>query len=1204
MSTAIYVLESLGPDALRSEPVVQLLLFACKHKKECDLRSKSKPQGVILLAVDGDVSGRDLIRKGIPELAVDEVVFEELATPEVPGISYLEHRLVYAVFEALKDRRDDEIHFADRGGLGYYLTMAKRCGTQFVETTLVSHVMGGTLFCLGAEEALVDSEIALTLDVFECSSTEFSDVVFVHDRLAWAWYEKRLASVPTQRFDVGIGERSSEPGNVAASVRKTVETARTPVRLVFYGPLGAEAGLRGFCDAVSLLILMHPFPVEVIFLGPPKPVGAIDAVTYIRLRSQSWGVPLTIKRNLTLLEEFDFIAGTESIVFCDATRKEGLRSRLLDIAGIPCVLLTERTHGLEKRTPVSVVAEILDVKARLVGTAPHRDIVAAWSHRRSWSLSSARVSPLVSPTIAPMVSVVVTHFSRPQKLRFALESLKAQTYGNFEVIVVDDGSPDADVVRELLDMEKQIKPLGWTLIRQENRYLGAARNRGAKQAAGKYVLFMDDDNYARPSEVETLVAVAERVQADIVTPFYDCFETDDEIAEDEPKVRLTPVGGDLALSVFNPAMGDANALYSLEIFHKIGGFTEDYGITHEDWEFHVRADLAGAKRVTVPVPLFWYRVDPRGMYRNPQMRMHANANLLRHIRPYLETLPHYQGKLVQIAQGLAVQRDRLQTAKPANSYASQQSPGNLPFARVAIIVRTKDRPVMLQRAIRDILAQSYQDWVVVVVNDGGDVPVLELVLDQYKARLGYRLVRVDNPVSYGMQTASNIGIGTCDSDFIVIHDDDDSWDSEFLTRTVADMDQDGWNPRVAGVVTWSQVIVEEIVDDYHIIETDRFMFNDQLYTLSLVDLGIENRFPPISFLFRRTAFEDVGRFREEFGVLGDWDFHLRVLERFDIRVIPEPLAGYHHRSESTGGAYGNSVHAQKDVHTAKRIQLVNSFIRGSDGQAASTIGQLLLHGQIYKNLERDQRASFQRLHDQVWEVEQSLKYYISELGMKSRFRLGKRPSLGDWPSLGRLVRPRWWRSQPKHSENLVENGDFRNWPGPGELYNMHNLSTGIVSPGCVISFDGDNTTYTLERNLSDGSQSLDVGKPYLSVVNKGQSGAGKYMWLEFPISNVAAIVGQALCISGVARLRGTHEWISVGGRIDVLDRRSLLFQEQRVFLTDDFRPWSCTLACPSSGPIDFSSSLGRIHIKLHYTEPFTFELTDVQVEVGDTATKF
>src|SRR4030095_2041256 len=141
-----------------------------------------------------------------------------------------------------------------------------------------------------------------------------------------------------------------------------------------------------------------------------------------------------------------------------------------------------------------------------------------------------------------------------------------------------------------------------------------------------------------------------------------------------------------------------------------------------------------------------------------------------------------------------------------------------------------------------------------------------------------------------------------------------------------------------------------------------------------------NRFPPISFLFRRAALEVVGPFREQHGVLGDWDFHLRVLRQFDIDVIPEPLANYHHRVKGTAGVYGNSVHVQTDVHRGKRVELINGVVRGRLGEDNGLpLAQLLTLGELQHALLAEQRREFQRLHDYIWTIEQRITYISSRV---------------------------------------------------------------------------------------------------------------------------------------------------------------------------------------------------------------------------------
>ena len=66
------------------------------------------------------------------------------------------------------------------------------------------------------------------------------------------------------------------------------------------------------------------------------------------------------------------------------------------------------------------------------------------------------------------------------------------------------------------------------------------------------------------------------------------------------------------VGVFRNCFGDANALVRRTTFEALGGFTEDSGVGHEDWELWVRAVLRGYHILVVPEPLYWYRVLASG----------------------------------------------------------------------------------------------------------------------------------------------------------------------------------------------------------------------------------------------------------------------------------------------------------------------------------------------------------------------------------------------------------------------------------------------------------------------------------------------------------------------------------------------------------------------------------------------------------------
>lgn len=101
----------------------------------------------------------------------------------------------------------------------------------------------------------------------------------------------------------------------------------------------------------------------------------------------------------------------------------------------------------------------------------------------------------------PLVSVVIPCYNAARYLAEAVDSVRAQTYPNIEIVVVDDGSSD--------DTAAVARTLPVEYVYQENRGVSAARNNGIRHSHGKYVLFLDNDDRLLPRAVEIGVKLLE-----------------------------------------------------------------------------------------------------------------------------------------------------------------------------------------------------------------------------------------------------------------------------------------------------------------------------------------------------------------------------------------------------------------------------------------------------------------------------------------------------------------------------------------------------------------------------------------------------------------------------------------------------------------------------------------------------------------------
>ncbi|MGI6216288.1 MAG: glycosyltransferase family 2 protein, partial [Coriobacteriales bacterium] len=113
----------------------------------------------------------------------------------------------------------------------------------------------------------------------------------------------------------------------------------------------------------------------------------------------------------------------------------------------------------------------------------------------------------------PLVSVIVPVYNTEDFLPQCIESILGQTYENIELICVDDGSTDSSL--SILE-QYAVSDERMTVLHQENKFSGAARNLGMANSKGEYLLFLDSDDFFDTTMVEKMVADAEKNGSDIV----------------------------------------------------------------------------------------------------------------------------------------------------------------------------------------------------------------------------------------------------------------------------------------------------------------------------------------------------------------------------------------------------------------------------------------------------------------------------------------------------------------------------------------------------------------------------------------------------------------------------------------------------------------------------------------------------------------
>ena len=180
----------------------------------------------------------------------------------------------------------------------------------------------------------------------------------------------------------------------------------------------------------------------------------------------------------------------------------------------------------------------------------------------------------------PILSIIVPAYNIEKYLKRCLDSILNQSYTNFECIVVNDGSIDGtkSICDEYADKDDRV-----IVIHQENGGLSVARNNAMKKARGKYISFIDGDDYIMETYCETLINLLEKNNADIAKCDYH-----KGILSDVEDVRIEIVSGKkFTEDLIQDKIGSQlwQYVYKKELWNDIvspkGRYAQDMMILHE-----------------------------------------------------------------------------------------------------------------------------------------------------------------------------------------------------------------------------------------------------------------------------------------------------------------------------------------------------------------------------------------------------------------------------------------------------------------------------------------------------------------------------------------------------------------------------------------------------------------------------------------------
>lgn len=280
------------------------------------------------------------------------------------------------------------------------------------------------------------------------------------------------------------------------------------------------------------------------------------------------------------------------------SRVVGRVIKLRDKIGSPYTL-PKRSVNKTRRAVAKYVPDSIRLPLMKSLRAARDNVRQGVTSRRGGQAVTVEVKGKVWAKGAPLVSVVIPYYNRADTIDETLESLKLQTFQDFEVILVDDKSTDKKSIQKLDHLK------GVRVIRQKtNQGVASARNTGIADAKGKYVVCLDSDDLLDDTFIEKAVLVLETSpDTSLVGSYQDMFGVMNEIHEKHPYDALRLMDDNMIITA---------AMFRRDAWKKTKGYKSDIG--YEDWEFWITLAENGFWGKVIPEPLFKYRTSMQSRY--------------------------------------------------------------------------------------------------------------------------------------------------------------------------------------------------------------------------------------------------------------------------------------------------------------------------------------------------------------------------------------------------------------------------------------------------------------------------------------------------------------------------------------------------------------------------------------------------------------
>lgn len=483
----------------------------------------------------------------------------------------------------------------------------------------------------------------------------------------------------------------------------------------------------------------------------------------------------------------------------------------------------------------------------LVYLKGHNERVRAW-YGQTWD-AGLPVQIQDGMIVTPKVSVIMSVYNGETYLSEAIKSIQTQSFNNFEFVIVNDASTDrtAEILQHIDDPRIRV------LTNQQNLGLTKSLNKALNHCRGEFIARMDADDLSHPLRLEKQVAFLEShpTHALVGSSYYVIDE----------RGRTTSHAGVLTESAQIKAglkdqnwFGHGSVMMRKSALGMVGGYDEEFRYA-QDYDLWLRLselyDVAN-----IHEPLYFWRNTAHAISRSKAREQ-----------------KHYAELAKKNAQLRILNREMQQT-----------SPG---YPLVSVIVPTYNRPDMLPDTLRSILAQTYPNIEIIVVNDAGQD------VERIVTEAAPNAVYLCHERNRGLAGARNTGIRHATGKYIAYLDDDDIFYPEHVATLVTFLEGSDYAVAYSDARRTHQV---KECGRYTVVKRDLPYSEDFDYDRILVD----NFVPVLCFMHEKQCIAESGYFDETLRRHEDWDLWIRMSRKFRFAHIPKVTGEYTCRVDGSG----------------------------------------------------------------------------------------------------------------------------------------------------------------------------------------------------------------------------------------------------------------------------------------------------------------